>query len=64
MESAADLIITNKNGLGPKTCQDMSQIILRNIDDDDDDDDGHDDDDDEYELKIRGISAEYKLNMS
>ena len=53
MESAADLRITNKNGFGPKTCQDMSQNILRNNDDDDDDDDGHDDDGDADELKMR-----------
>ena len=53
MASAADLGITNKNDVGPKTCQAMSQTILRNNDDDDDDDDGHDDDDDEEELKLR-----------
>ena len=53
MESAADLRITNKNGVGPKTCQDISQNSLRNNDDDDDDEDGHDDDDDEEELMIR-----------
>ena len=53
MESAADLIITNKNDFGPKTSQDMSHNILRANDDDDDDDDGHDDDDDEDELMIR-----------
>ena len=53
VESAADQRSTNKNGLGPKTCQDMSLNILRNDDDADDDDDGHDDNDDEDELNIR-----------
>ena len=53
VESAADLRITNKNDVGPNTCQDMSQNILRNNDDDDDDDDGHDDGGDEDDLIIR-----------
>ena len=53
MESIAGLRTTNKNDFGPKTCQDMSQNILRNNADNDDDAYGHDDDDDEDELNIR-----------